>query len=248
MALPVPAERHCLFLDVDGSLIDIASRPDAVVVPPSLLADLARVNVVLGGALALVSGRSIAQLDTLFEPLRLRASGVHGAEMRYAPDEAVVHSAADAIPQAVRRDLARVLARFPGTFVEDKLFSLAVHYRAVPQSGAALTEALQALLVRQAVAGLELMAGHFVVELKRPTFDKGGAVRRFLAHPPFTDRTPIFIGDDVTDRPGFAAAIAGGGSAYGVGRSIPGTTGTFDSPSAVRAWVGTIADQETSPA
>ena len=248
MDFPRPSERNCLFLDVDGSLIDIAPRPEAVVVPPSLVADLERAAVRLGGALALVSGRSIDQLDSLFKPLRLRASGVHGAEMRFNPEGEVTTTPGSAIGQPVRRDLAGVLRRFPGTFVEDKRFSLAVHYRAVPEVVAPLGDALRALIARHAEGGLDLMPGHSVYEIKRPTFDKGAAVRRFLAHPPFTDRRPIFIGDDVTDRPGFAAAVEAGGAAYGVGQQIPGTSGTFDNPSAVRQWVGQIADKETSPA
>ena len=247
-AAPPPTARMCVFLDVDGSLIEIAARPEAVVVPPSLVVDLDKASKALGGALALVSGRAIAQLDDLFRPLRLRASGVHGAEMRYAPDTAVTQLHGAAVPQAMRRDLSFVLRDFPGTFVEDKRFSLAVHYRAVPASGEALLAALRALVARQADADLILLPGHYVFELKRPGFDKGEAVRRFLADPPFRDRTPIFIGDDVTDRPGFAAAIAAGGTAYGVGTPIAGTTGTFDSPSAVRDWVGRIAGMETTTA
>lgn len=247
-APPHAPARICLFLDVDGSLIEIAARPEAVVVPPSLVADLERASEALDGALALVSGRAIEQLDALFRPLRLRASGVHGAEMRLSPEMAVSHLPGAAVPQPVRRDLAGVLRDFPGIFVEDKRFSLAVHYRAVPAAGEALLAALRALVARQAEAAMVLLPGHFVFELKRPGFDKGEAVRRFLADPPFRGRTPIFVGDDVTDRPGFAAAIAAGGAAYGVGRPIAGTTGTFDSPSAVRDWVGRLAGREMTPA
>lgn len=247
-APPQTPTRICLFLDVDGSLIEIAARPEAVVVPPSLVADLEGASEALGGALALVSGRAIEQLDALFQPLRLRASGVHGAEMRFSPDLGIHQLPGAAVPQPVRRDLAGVLRDFPGTFVEDKRFSLAVHYRAVPAVGEALLIALRALVARQAEAALILLPGHFVFELKRPGFDKGEAVRRFLVDPPFRGRTPVFVGDDVTDRPGFAAAIAAGGVAYGVGQPIPGTTGTFDSPSAVRDWLGRLAGREMTPA
>ncbi len=245
---PAATTLACLFLDVDGSLIDIAPRPEAVVVPPTLVADLERASHVLGGALALVSGRAIVQLDALFRPLRLRASGVHGAEMRLSPGTPVSQRPGAVVPQPVRRDLVAVLHGFPGTFVEDKRFSLAVHYRAVPEIREALLAALETLVARHAGAHMTLLPGHAVFELKRAGFDKGEAVRRFLVHPPFRGRVPIFVGDDITDRPGFAAAIAAGGAAYGVGRAIEGTTGTFDGPAAVRDWIGRLAGREIAPA
>lgn len=248
VAPPDVTRRACLFLDVDGSLIDIASRPEAVVVPSTLVANLERASEALDGALALVSGRAIAQLDALFRPLRLRASGVHGAEMRFSPQQPVSRRPGAAVPQAVRRDLVAVLHAFPVTFVEDKRFSLAVHYRAAPEIRDTLLVALRTLVARHPAADLTLLPGHAVFELKRSGFDKGEAVRRFLLDPPFRGRVPIFVGDDVTDRPGFAAAIAAGGAAYGVGRDIDGTTGTFDSPAAVRDWVGKLAGREMSPA
>ena len=132
MTLDRPLDETCLFFDVDGSLIDIAASPDAVVVPDSLLRDLDRANRVVDGALALISGRSVAQLDALFGANRFRASGVHGAEMRYEPDSATIVSDLDAIPQPIWDDLARVLSSYPGTLAENKRFSFAVHYRAVP--------------------------------------------------------------------------------------------------------------------
>lgn len=248
MGFAFAPDRSCLLLDVDGSLIDIAPRPEAVVVPASLVRDLDRASRAVGGALALVSGRSIAQLDGLFQPLRLRASGVHGAEMRFDPHGPTVRSEEAAVPAPVQQAVTALLQAFPGAFVEDKSFSLAIHYRAVPAAGPALLAALTRFVDSEAAGGLHLLPGHFVIELKRPSFDKGKAVRQFLGQPPFRGRVPVFVGDDITDRPGFAAALTAGGAAYGVGQDIPGTTGTFDSPSAVRAWVGAIADQETMPA
>ena len=240
-----PLETLCLFLDVDGSLIDIAPRPDEVVVPASLLRDLERVNDRVDGALALVSGRSIAELDRLFAPARFRASGVHGAEMRFGPDEPTSVSADDIIPAEVWNELEALLARYPGTFAENKRFSFAVHYRAAPTVALPLTADLRQLVERHPGAKLRLMPGHFVVELKRATFDKGAAIKRFLARPPFRGRIPVFIGDDVTDLPGFAAAVDAGGLALGVGSQLLGTTGTFSNPSQVRQWVAQIAETES---
>jgi trehalose 6-phosphate phosphatase len=233
-----------LFLDVDGSLIDIAPRPHDVVVPASLIGHLATVSRLLGGAVALVSGRTIAQLDVLFAPWRFRASGVHGAEWRRQPGGEVEAIPGGRLPRGVWRELEAVLAAFPGTFAEDKAYSFAVHYRAVPGVAHGLQEALTRIVERHADAHLRLLPGHFVFEIKGADFDKGLAVRRFLAEEPFKGRRPIFVGDDVTDRPGFAAAVRAGGHGFSVGTDIAGTSGTFSSPSAVRQWLAALATRE----
>lgn len=243
-----PLDETCLFFDVDGSLIDIAPSPTAVVVPPSLVQDLERASLVLNGALALISGRSVAQLDVLFGANRFRASGVHGAEMRYEPAGAVMVSDSDFIPGSVWEELSNILAAYPGAFAENKRFSYAIHYRAAPHFAAALQQDLVDLMARHADADLRLMPGHFVFELKRQTFDKGVAIRRFLEQPRFQGRKPIFIGDDVTDQPGFKTALAFHGLAYSVGKRFPDTTGMFASPSEVRDWVTQIAESEKAHA
>ncbi|UDL95004.1 trehalose-phosphatase [Lichenihabitans sp. PAMC28606] len=245
MMLDRPLDETCFFFDVDGSLIDIAPKPDAVVVPTSLLRDLESLNRVAKGAVALVSGRSIGQLDMLFQPARFRASGVHGAEMRFDPEGPVIRSEEDAIPVDVWSEVVGLLTAYPGTFAENKTFSYAVHYRALPACGLALTAALKTLIDRRPEAGLSLMPGHFVVEIKRATFDKGIAIKRFLAEAPFAGRRPVFIGDDVTDQPGFAAALDQDGDAFSVGVRFPGTTGSFASPAAVRHWVARIVETES---
>lgn len=245
MKLDRPLGETCLFFDVDGSLIDIAPRPDAVVVPDSLVKDLHRASRLVDGALALVSGRSIAQLDALFGPERLRASGVHGAEMRYDPDGPVEVSDQDLIPAAVWDDLTALLVAFPGTIVENKRFSFAIHFRHAPTFEADMRRALEALLARYPTQALRLLPGHFVFEIKRAGFDKGLAIRRFLAHERFAGRKPIFIGDDVTDQPGFAAALDHDGLAYSVGTRFPGTSGAFADPAEVRNWVMQIARMES---
>lgn len=245
MTFDRPLGETCLFFDVDGSLIDIAPSPEAVCVPPDLIDDLRRAAEAVDGALALVSGRSIAQLDLLFGANLFRASGVHGAEMRYEPDGPTVVSDIDAIPQALWDDLSNVLAGYPGTLAENKRFSFAIHYRAVPDARDALNRELVGLMARHDVAGLRLMPGHCVFELKRQTFNKGVAIRRFLAQPRFSGRKPVFIGDDVTDLPGFEAAIEADGLAYAVGKPISGTTDVFASPADVRRWIAQIAEPES---
>ena len=130
-----PPPDACLFFDVDGTLVDIAPTPDAVRVAPGLLDDLSAAERLCGGALALVSGRSIAQIDGIFAPRRFAASGVHGAEFRFADGE--TRTAAEPIPAAVRDAVLEMARAFPASLVEDKGFSIAVHYRASPAHGAA---------------------------------------------------------------------------------------------------------------
>ena len=240
-----PPPDACLFLDVDGTLIDIAPTPDAVRVPSGLIAALRGAERALGGALALVSGRSIDELDRIFAPLRLKASGVHGAEFRFGHDEATRWTKGEPIPAAAFAELQEAMRAFPASLIENKGFSYAVHYRAAPGTGPALREALQRFLDARAGLGLAIMPGHCVYELKRPAIDKGAAITDFMSRDPFAGRRPVFIGDDVTDAPGFVAVRDRGGLAYSVSRAFPGVAGTFADPAAVRRWLAEIAGPET---
>jgi trehalose 6-phosphate phosphatase len=224
-----------LFLDVDGTMIDIAPSPDAVEVPASLLDDLAALDRSLDGALALLSGRPISELDRLFAPLRLRAGGTHGAEMRYAPGDPTEMLVPVPLPDTAWDDLQRLLQGFPGTFAENKAVSFAVHYRGADASG--LLPALRRFVDAYAGLKLELMCGRRVYEIKLPGFDKGAAIERFMSRPPFAGRKPVFIADDKIDLPGFMAALALGGMAFSVGFEKPELSGAFDQPSAVRSWL-----------
>lgn len=229
--------RVCLFLDVDGTLIDIAPRPESVVVPPSLVTALERVSEILDGAVALISGRTIGNLDMLFRPLRLSASGVHGAEVRFEPEGPVTHAGDAVLAPELVEAIRQTAEREGGAPVEDKRFSVAVHYRQSPETGPRLKVALEELVAAARDPSLKILPGHMVFEVKRATHDKGSAVGRFMAHPPFTGRTPWFFGDDITDMPGFAAVTARGGQAFSVGRTLPGTSGSFPDPAAVRSWL-----------
>ena len=240
---PPPGDT-CLFLDVDGTLIDIAATPDAVEVPASLLVALEQAERAFGGALALVSGREIDDLDRLFAPLRLKASGVHGAEFRFGAGDDTRWSKAEPIPDDVWRDLQARLAAFPHCLFENKGFSFAVHYRAAPETGPRLREALELFAAERVDLGLAILPGHFVYELKRPSIHKGAAIADFMARAPFAGRRPVFIGDDVTDAPGFAAVRERGGIAYSVGQPFPGVLATFADPAEVRRWLAGIARSE----
>jgi len=234
------AESICLFLDVDGTLIDLAPTPDAVVVSSALLEELTAAEKRLDGALALVSGRPIAELDRLFAPIKLRASGVHGAEIRYSPLEPTRSLMKERLPDNLWSDLVELLRQFPGTLAENKGASFAVHYRFAGPIEMELKAALLRLTSRFAQLGLEVVPGKLVFELKLPGFDKGAAIRRFMGHPPFSGRRPVFIADDKMDRPGFDTVLELGGIAFSVGFEMAGLTGSFAQPASVRAWLGKV--------
>lgn len=227
-----------LFLDVDGTLLDIAEGPSDVLIPSGLVDVLERAERKLSGAVALVSGRPIAEIDRLFWPLRLRASGVHGAEMRFDPG-AEPHPAPSArqLPYALAAAVADAVSEIDGVVIERKTYSIAVHYRRAPRAEAEVRDILHRLIAGESASGAEISDAHFAFEVKMPGFDKGGAIAMFLETEPFVGRVPIFIGDDTTDEAGFAAVAARGGRAYSVGRWRPGAIGVFEDPKTVRAWL-----------
>jgi trehalose 6-phosphate phosphatase len=232
-----------LFLDVDGTLLDLAARPGDVVAPAGLVATLAGAERKLGGALALISGRAIDDVDRLFAPLRLRVSGVHGAEIRFDPDASPARTSAADLPQSLLAALRRAVEPFSGVFVENKRFSFTVHYRLAPSAERPLRSIVKQLVDSLPIA-VETMDAHYAIEIKSPSFDKGGAIAAFLSTSIFDGRTPIFVGDDTTDESGFALVSARGGFAYSVGRPRPGAVNAFSGPRAVREWLAEFADGE----
>jgi trehalose 6-phosphate phosphatase len=207
-----------LFLDFDGTLVDIAPHPEAVVVPDPLVHTLEQLHAYLGGALALISGRPIEQIDDFLKPLVLPAAGVHGAERRGANGEVIfmpTHSL-DAVEDAA----AALVRRHPALRVESKRGSIALHYRQAPE-----LEAECVGVMKQAVEqspGLTLLRGKMVVEAKPGGASKGAAIEAFMNEAPFTGRTPVFVGDDITDEVGFATVqrLRGLGMKVGTGPSV----------------------------
>jgi trehalose 6-phosphate phosphatase len=236
---PLDLERAALFLDVDGTLLDIAPTPDGVTTPDGLVASLARLEAALGGALAIVTGRTIADVDRLFRPLTTRAAGVYGIEMRFESNGEIVAATA-ALPARLWLALNAALLEFPGVFAEDKRFSFAVHYRAAPDAATGLRASLGRLAEAEAGLDLEVAAGGFVYELKPRGFNKGRALARFLLRAPFAGRTPVFVGDDAADESAFAAAADRRGVAYAVGRRRPGVAEVFADPTTVREWLAAV--------
>jgi trehalose 6-phosphate phosphatase len=222
-----------LLLDVDGTIIDIGPSPTEVQVSDALLESLKRLFDLTGGAVALVSGRPISDLDRLFAPLRLPAIGGHGAEMRVAGNE--VFYSAKALPRELRERLADAASISPGIVVEDKSYSLALHYRNAPQQAERLRRHVAASRTAFPGEPTELLLGKAMFEVKRPGINKGESIRKLMAHPPFTGRIPVFIGDDVTDESVFEVLPEIGGKGFSVSRYFPGLTGIFKNPTEVRS-------------
>jgi trehalose 6-phosphate phosphatase len=237
---PAAQTRWCLFLDVDGTLLEIAPTPDAVRVEESLKKLLLRVRGALDGAIALVSGRSLEQLDELFAPERWPAAGLHGIERRGA-DERVQYAGPHAPALAdARVALADLAHRSPGTLVEDKGRSLALHYRAVPALESSLRREVRAIAARLGDE-YHMLEGNRVLELKPRVATKADAIRAFLAEPPFAGRRPMFIGDDITDLDGFAAVERAGGISVAVGDRVQAQS-RVASPRDVRALLADLAE------
>lgn len=209
-------EDWALFLDVDGTLLEVAETPDRVHVPEGLKSLLKALSARLGGALALVSGRAIADLDTLFSPLRLCASGVHGAERRDASGTITRPPVSSERVSEVREELARFVALHQGLLLEDKTFALAVHFRLAPEMGAAVHTLVQSIVERLG-AEYVVQAGKCVYEIRPGAWTKGTAIRAFLQQAPFRGRTPIYVGDDVTDEDAFAVVNSLDGLSVRVG-------------------------------
>ena len=226
-----------LFLDLDGTLIDIAERPHLAFAPAGLTALLQRARVRLGGALAVLSGRTLAEIDALTAPLVLPAAGVHGAELRLSPLLPFTTAAAPLAPDFI----AGVRAIAAGRLVEPKCYAVAVHYRDAPEEALRLDAELRAL-TRAAGAELEVLNGRMVIEIKSRGASKGEALRSFMRASPFLGRTPIMIGDDETDRTAMAAARDLGGEGRTVGGEHFGAVADFADPAAVRQWLANLAE------
>lgn len=240
---PLPRSDWALFLDIDGTLLDIAEAPDRVLVPSGLREHLRITADRLGGAVALVSGRALDSVDRLFDPLRLAAAGQHGSEWRPAPQADIRPAKSAQLPVALHDKAAGFAAQHPGILIERKSHALAVHYRHAPHLGAELGARLAELLEEH--PGLMLLPGRDVWEVKDAVLSKGSAVSLFLDQPAFAGRRPVFIGDDRTDEDGFRVVEQAGGLALPVGplaRFWPGRA-CFPDADAVRGWLAAFAER-----
>ncbi|MCC7049338.1 MAG: trehalose-phosphatase [Alphaproteobacteria bacterium] len=233
--LPSPSDRWALFLDLDGTLLDLAARPDLVTAPPGLVAILRDIEAALAGALAIVSGRSLDQIDALLAPWRPVAAGEHGAYCRLISGQ-VESADPPLIPMAWRNALAALGVRFQGVLVEQKASAIAVHYRLAPAAAPALRAIMHDLVCERGDAFV-LSAADMAWEIRPRGIDKGMAVRRLMRDPPMAGRVPVFIGDDVTDEDGIRAAHALGGLGIQVGTSFA------EGAAGVRAWLSAVRTQ-----
>lgn len=237
-AAPLPTTPWCLFLDVDGTLLELASTPHAVIVEPALLALLARLRQAADGALALISGRTIANLDGLFGA-DFPAAGLHGCERRDARGQMHVAQVATEQLAGVRAGLRDMVTRHPGLMLEDKGAGLALHFQGARELEHQL-RAEVALLAAPLVPEFAILDGHAVLEVKPAAHTKDSAVTAFMQEAPFQGRVPIFIGDDQTDYGGFAAVRRFDGLAIAVGPRVK-SEWWLPGPKAVHQWLDQLA-------
>ncbi len=270
--------RPALFLDLDGTLLELAEEPDGVELSERLRKLLPRLPEATGGAVAFVSGRPIREIDRLLAPHRFALAGVHGNERRSngladalpadstATDSTATDSPAtdspakDVLPKdappperpptidpgaldGVRRAMDAFQAANPGVIVEDKQIGVALHYRKRGDLEGAILE-LAARLEASLPPGYELLRGTMVVEIKPAAMNKGAAVRAFMREPPFVERTPVFVGDDITDEAAFEAVNSLGGVAVKVRSGASAAPWRLPNVDAVLGWLEALVDRE----
>jgi len=230
MAPPDLDRTNALFLDLDGTLLEIAPTPESVVVPPGLPPLLTSLHMLLGGALAIVTGRPMGVIDKLLSPFVGSAAGEHGASLRYADGTVEEMPGRTAVPDSWREVLKVFADCWPGVLVEPKPHGVAVHYRLAPERADDVWAVVRAL-VPEDHPTFRLIPAREAVEIGPASTSKGYAVERLMAGAPFKGRRPIFVGDDFTDEAGMEAARQFGGEGLRVAEVFGGD------PAAVRAWL-----------
>ncbi|HEY2417418.1 MAG TPA: trehalose-phosphatase [Steroidobacteraceae bacterium] len=232
---------HALYLDIDGTILDLAPSPEVVEVPVWLVPLLRRLSLKLDGAVAFVSGRQVAAIDALFAPLQLPAVGVHGGEIRLSGASVVVDEALAAELQSVLPLANDAVARIPGAWLENKGCAVALHYRSVPERGREVLKVAE-LVVATLGPAFAVLVGKCVVEIRPRHLTKGMGIRRLMEREPFRGRNPIFAGDDVTDEDAFEVVNQLGGISVRVGEvAASAATYRLADPDELRRWLLEIA-------
>lgn len=231
-----PLSRLALLLDLDGTLLDLASAPTEVRVPHGLPTLLCRLAARLGGALAVISGRPIEEVETLLPGLRIAIAGEHGAAIRRAPGLPLEHPSLPEVPLRWREAARTLAAAHPGVLLEDKPHGFVLHFRHAEAAGPALVAALEEFIAGSR-AGFVLVPAILAWEVRPAAADKGTAVRALLERPPYAGRIPLFVGDDVTDDDGIRAARELDGFGFQVAP-------TFGNAAGVRRWLLSLAEAD----
>lgn len=237
---PLDLDTCALLLDIDGTLLELAPTPRSVVVPPDLVPTLNGLLERTSGALALVSGRSLEDIDWIFSPARYPSVGGHGAEMRLSIDSEAVATHAPPMSPDLKRRFAAIAQMDSGILVEDKGYSFALHFRQVPHLETAIYDAVSKIRADLPNAPIEVLPGKAVCEIKHSGVTKATGVRELMSRAPFKSRRPVFLGDDVTDEAVFAIMPDFKGLSFSVGRQARGVAGTFTGPSHVRRWLASL--------
>jgi len=237
-SLPPPSST-ALFLDFDGTLVEIAAHPEAITIAPATKEALRVLFEAMGGALAIITGREIAAVDRFLAPLHLPVAGIHGLTRRDAGGNVRLPPDNRAFLDAAEARLSQLAAAESGLLIERKAGSIALHYRARPDLEDRCLEILGEVAV--AFAGIEIKRGKMVVEGKPGSANKGSAVMDFMAEPPFRGRHALFAGDDVTDEDAFRAVNAMGGTSIKIGDGPTSATYRAESTAAFIRWLETSA-------
>jgi trehalose 6-phosphate phosphatase len=246
---PLLRAECALFLDIDGTLLDLAATPDSVRVDQAIAALLPALVYRLGGAIALITGRTIADADKLFPGVGLPVAGQHGLERRGA--DGVLHTHGEGPPGFgwLRGKMAHLVERHDGLWLEDKGATLALHYRQAPGLASYVHRTVHTLVTTAGAAGAEwrLQPGKGIIEIKPAGRDKGAAILDYMAEPTFAGRLPVFVGDDQTDEFGFAAVALLGGWAVKVGPGLTHAQFRLRDVNAVRRWLAALLRQPSIP-
>jgi trehalose 6-phosphate phosphatase len=234
--IPAPSSLWAYFFDIDGTLVDIAPSPSEIVLERALQACICELYEATRGALALISGRSISDVDAIFRDTKLPVAGQHGLERRSSAGKITRHDMASEKLDFARSRIAEAIATHPELLLEDKGLTLALHYRSAPALASFAHRTMRGILAAMG-PDFALQSGKRVVEIKPSGKDKGDAVREFMREEPFRGRLPVFVGDDITDEHGFVVVNSMGGHSIKVGAGSSAARWRLANVRAVHSWL-----------